>query len=144
MMGSTNQLHQLALQRSMVAGKRSLTARGTVAAVLFLCVTSALLVTQTPTPFTSIGLHSTSNANDWIRVSTLMPRLTFSVPGAQSFPLSFTYGPAVPAVGYPVTFNATVSGGTAPYTFLWSFGDGINGTNNPISHTYTLTSSFNV
>jgi len=31
-------------------------------------------------------------------------------------------GPTSATVGQPVTFAATASGGTAPYTYLWSFG----------------------
>src|SRR5207249_1911155 len=49
---------------------------------------------------------------------------------------SFTVS-ANPTVGSPVTFTATVSGGTTPYTFSWSFGDGsAKATTNPVSHTY--------
>src|SRR5438445_689575 len=60
---------------------------------------------------------------------------TISVnPGALS--VSFTVS-ANPTVGSPVTFTATVSGGTAPYTFSWDFGDmSAAGTGNPVTHTY--------
>src|SRR6266704_1097060 len=33
---------------------------------------------------------------------------------------AFTFSPSSPAAGYPVTLNATSSGGTAPYTFTWT------------------------
>src|SRR5207244_10404526 len=43
-----------------------------------------------------------------------------------------------PTVNSPVTFTATVTGGTSPYSFTWDFGDGSTaGTTNPITHTYT-------
>ena len=49
--------------------------------------------------------------------------------------ISFT--PSSPATGQVVTFTGTSSGGTAPYTFSWTFGDGATGTGNPATHTYT-------
>jgi PKD repeat protein len=57
---------------------------------------------------------------------------------------AFTFSPSSPAAGYPVTLNATSSGGTAPYTFAWTFGDGINGTGNPAIHTFASGGSYNV
>lgn len=44
-----------------------------------------------------------------------------------------------PVVGQAVTFRANVSGGTAPYTYNWTFGDGTyapNGTNPSVVHSY--------
>jgi PKD repeat protein len=44
----------------------------------------------------------------------------------QPIPASFTFSPAAPVAGQPVTFTSSVSGGTAPYTYEWDFnGDGI-------------------
>jgi len=45
-------------------------------------------------------------------------------------------------VGVAVTFNATVSNGTAPFTYLWMFGDGTNATTNNASHSYTAAGTF--
>src|SRR2546430_11469271 len=53
------------------------------------------------------------------------------------------FQPPSPAAGYPVTLNTTSSGGTAPYTFAWTFGDGINGTGNPAIHTFASGGSSN-
>ena len=57
---------------------------------------------------------------------------------------AFTVSPSSPAAGYPVTLNATSSGGTAPFTFAWIFGDGTNGTSNPAIHTFPSGGSYNV
>jgi PKD repeat protein len=37
-----------------------------------------------------------------------------------------------------------VSGGTAPYTYAWSFGDTATGTGNPATHTYATPGTFSV
>ncbi len=34
------------------------------------------------------------------------------------------------------------SGGTSPFTFSWSFGDGLAGTGSPVTHTYSLAGSY--
>ena len=54
--------------------------------------------------------------------------------------ISFT--PTSPVTGQVVTFNGTASGGTAPYSFSWTFGDGATGTGNPATHTYTASGSY--
>jgi len=43
-----------------------------------------------------------------------------------------------------VTFTATTTGGTAPYTVNWSFGDGATGTGASVTHTYAGAQSFTV
>src|SRR5256712_13283506 len=40
---------------------------------------------------------------------------------------SFTYSPSSPTTGQQVTFTASASGGTSPYSFNWNFGDGSTG-----------------
>ena len=61
-------------------------------------------------------------------------------------PLStrFTYSPISPTTGQTVTFTATVSGGTAPYSYNWSFGDGTIGTGSSTSHTYQAATTYTV
>src|SRR2546427_8305535 len=57
---------------------------------------------------------------------------------------SFTFSPSSPQVNQQVTFTATASGGTAPYTFSWSFGDGTNGDGATVTHTYSAAGSYAV
>jgi len=57
---------------------------------------------------------------------------------------SFTYSPSAPIAGQQVTFTASASGGTAPYSFSWNFGDGSTGTGYSISHTYVTAGTFTV
>ena len=66
--------------------------------------------------------------------------------GSSTSPLqaSFTYTPSSPQTGQQITFTATASGGTSPYTFNWSFGDGSTGTGSTTTHTYPSPGSYNV
>src|SRR5947208_3107979 len=57
---------------------------------------------------------------------------------------SFTYPPSNPVTGQTVTFTATASGGTSPYTFSWSFGDGLSATGASVTHSYTTNGTYTV
>jgi hypothetical protein len=56
----------------------------------------------------------------------------------------FTFTPSSLITGQSVSFNATISGGTPPYTFKWDFGDGTTGTGRMVTHTYSSSGSFMV
>lgn len=50
--------------------------------------------------------------------------------------VSARIGPRFTDVGRTVTFNATATGGTGPYTARWTFGDGLGFTGSDTTHTY--------
>ncbi len=47
-------------------------------------------------------------------------------------------------IGQSVTFTASVFGGTAPYLYVWNFGDGMTGSGNPASHIFQTKGNFTV
>jgi Phosphoesterase family/PKD domain/Bacterial Ig-like domain (group 3) len=57
---------------------------------------------------------------------------------------SFAFSPSSPVPGQSVTFTGTASGGTAPYTFSWTFGDGNSVAGNPVTHVYSAGGSYTV
>src|SRR6266571_2471801 len=112
---------------------------GKTLTILVLCVALIPLVQQ------SKILSQSSSPAGLTAGDELHPRISSSIFAATAPPkATITFSPSSPAAGYPVTLNATSSGGTAPYTFAWTFGDGTNGTGNPASHTFASGGSYNV
>ncbi|MCI4322473.1 MAG: PKD domain-containing protein [Thermoplasmata archaeon] len=52
--------------------------------------------------------------------------------------------PTGPVVGVPLSFIANVSGGTAPFQYTWSFGDGASAGSPGPSHVYATSGTFQV
>ena len=55
---------------------------------------------------------------------------------------SFTYSPSSPSTGQYVWFTASGSGGTQPYNFTWTFGDGTTGSGAKVYHAYSTAGSY--
>ncbi len=108
-------------------------------------VTSGSIVTHT---YSSAGTFNvvltTEDAGSPQQTATFQQSITVSSPPPPPLTASFTYSPASLQVGQQVTFSGTASGGTAPYSFAWSFGDGGLSTVNPTSHSYSTPGSFTV
>src|SRR3989475_3819019 len=91
----------------------------------------AFTVTETATDSSSPSKTTTSSKT--VTTSTPPPPST-----------SFTSSPTSPQVNSPVTFASTTSGGTAPYSIAWTFGDGGSATGATVTHTFTSAQSFTV
>jgi len=57
---------------------------------------------------------------------------------------SFTYSPSSPQTGQTVSFTGSASGGSPPYSYSWSFGDGSTGMGSSPQHTYSSTGTLTV
>src|SRR5436190_4029931 len=57
---------------------------------------------------------------------------------------SFTYNPSSPQTGQTVSFTGSVSGGSSPYSYSWSFGDGSTGMGSSPQHTYSSAGTLTV
>jgi PKD repeat protein len=74
-----------------------------------------------------------------------VPDLLNPRPAAPS-PLSarFIFDPYPPDAGQTISFVGTASGGTAPYSYSWTFGDGSSRTGSTVTHAYSSAGTFTV
>ena len=88
---------------------------------------------STPPSIGQVLMATSSTAASW--QSLQQPACFFATilgsPSSGVFPLA-------------VVFNSTIIGGTAPYTYLWTFGDGGMSTNPAPTHNYTANGVFTV
>ncbi|HEV2519863.1 MAG TPA: PKD domain-containing protein [Thermoplasmata archaeon] len=84
------------------------------------------LMVATATATSSVGLSA------WATVSVYVGPALSAAPNVS----------AAPAASTPTYFAAGVSGGTAPFTFAWAFGDGSTSTASDPSHVYAKTGTF--
>lgn len=91
--------------------------------------------------FTSAGNYT---VRAWVNDSGgSHPSATFVEKVHSALAVSISPSPTSPALGELVNFSATATGGTAPYTYAWSFGDGGTGGNlRNISHIFTTNGPF--
>src|SRR2546426_740652 len=97
--------------------------------------------------FAKFTVNNTGITERWVTTETA-PGFTytdsFTIGSGAPPPLtgSFTFSPTNPSPGGSVTFTAAASGGTAPYTYSWKFGDGGTATGNPATHSYSAKGSY--
>src|SRR5438093_8181162 len=114
---------------------------GQALTIIVICLALNPLVHQSKILSLPSNLAGSITGHEW---QSGMPTSSVFAAVAQPPTAVFTFSPSSPAAGYPVTLNATSSGGAAPYTFEWTFGDGTNGTGNPAFHTFASGGSYNV
>jgi len=113
------------------------------AGTVFYCTVSASGGTG---PYTGTGSFSVDESGKGSRIEsfTVVDANGSSASGSATvlvspMPLLVSFSiSSNPTQGSPVTFTATASGGTTPYTFIWDFGDGDTGADSPATHTYVV------
>jgi PKD repeat protein len=76
---------------------------------------------------------------------TVSAPIAIVVGGGGSLNVTLTPSTEAPSIGAPVTFTTTVTGGTQPYTYLYTFGDGtfLNASAVALTtHTYAVAGAF--
>ena len=76
---------------------------------------------------------------------TATSQITFAVTSPPPpISASFTLSPSLPSAGQSVSFTGYASGGTSPYSYLWSYGDGSSGVGLQVTHTYNSDGTYQV
>jgi len=105
----------------------------TASSVLTITVASGTAAGTVTVDVTGTPLGATTAATTVsVTITSVIPPLT----------VDFSFSPSSPNVGQSVSFTPTVSGGTAPYTYAWDFGDGGTSTAANPNHTYSTAGSF--
>jgi PKD repeat protein len=93
--------------------------------------------------YTTAGTYTvTLNATDANRVSASAAPLTVTVVAPLSG--SSASGPRAGDAPFTASFSGTAVGGTPPYTYAWTFGDGAGSSAQNPSHTYTIAGTYTV
>jgi len=90
------------------------------------------------------GLNSGHQFSGWELHPLTAWKLSSSPPPGLG--VSFTWSPSTPVAGQAVTFTASVSGGTAPFTYAWNIRRRftLSTTTSTASHTYATMGSYTV
>src|SRR6266568_3101631 len=94
--------------------------------------------------YAAAGTYSVIETVSDATTHTATSTLSVTVTPPQPLSATFTVSPAQPTNGTAATFTATATGGTSPYSFTWSFGDGVSGTTSPATHVYAVPGAFTV
>ncbi|TMI07585.1 PKD domain-containing protein, partial [Candidatus Bathyarchaeota archaeon] len=78
------------------------------------------------------------------QTTTSQQTVTITPPPPSPLTVSFSYSPSSPSVGQQVTFTASATGGTTPYSFNWTFGNGSTGTGPSTTNTYSAGGTFTI
>lgn len=120
------------------------------------CVYSVIAGPEAKTRFVTSNPYSHYSFLHTVEINWNLPTLTgndanaptmtefFSSTPPVLFSTSFTYSPTSPQTGQIVWFTASGSGGTAPYNFTWTFGDGTSSAGAKVYHSYSTSGSYNV
>src|SRR2546426_241454 len=57
---------------------------------------------------------------------------------------SINYTPSSPVAGQSISFSGSATGGTSPYTYSWTFGDGGTATGPSVTHAYATAGSYTI
>jgi len=88
--------------------------------------------------YESAGSYSVSlKINDTSDAQITVPKTIAVGP-----PITITVGNTV--TGFDVALTSTVEGGTAPFTYLWDFGDDVTSTLNALTHKYSQVGNYQV
>jgi PKD repeat protein len=94
-------------------------------------------------PYSDPGIHNITILV-WVSAEGFKSNhfnFSISVPPIQA--LLFWQGSAT-IVNQSVTFSAVVFGGTAPFVYVWNFGDGMPGGGNPVTHSFQTKGNYSV
>src|SRR5207245_4079803 len=78
------------------------------------------------------------------QITSAQQSVTVTNPPPPALTATFTYTPSNPTTGQTVSFTGSASGGTPPYSYSWTFGDGGSASGSSTSHVYQTAGSYNV
>ena len=114
------------------------------AAVPFVTSTTAPFSATWDTTGVALGNHVlTAQATDVNGKVSTSPIVNLMVVSYTPPTLTATATPSTGNIPLSVAFAANVTGGIAPFTYAWTFGDGTTGSGQATTHSYTTAGTFN-